>query len=262
MTKDAIDGMALRLRIDRNIGVPAYMQVAEQLKSEIVLGRLNVGGRVPPESELMEGSDLSRVTIRKALQMLENEGLVERKQGLGTFVREPINQELSEVQTITEVLLARGITPSVKVVSFGVLLPPEHVRRALGLNETTSLILAKRLYLDGNEPLALLHIYLPLSIRKHAEALRKPQLWKETTYTIWEKRAGVPIRGAAHSIRAGHADKEDAAALQIRRDDPVLILDRVTYAKDGRPLEFVSYHYHWRRFEFSVSAPRISASTP
>src|ERR1700730_11992362 len=135
-----------RLRINRDIGVPAYRQVADQLKSAILLGHLRIGRRVPAESELMNGSNLSRVTIRKALEILESEGLVERKQGLGTFVREPINQELSKVQTITEVLLARGITPRVKVISFGVVQPPDHVRIALTLDNSTRLILAKRLY--------------------------------------------------------------------------------------------------------------------
>lgn len=251
--------MTVRIKIDRGISVPAYMQVADQLRSEILAGRLEAGRRLPPESELVEGSKLSRVTIRKGLEVLESQGLVERKQGLGTFVRDPINQELSRVQTITEVLLSKGITPRIKVISFGAVRPPEIVRNALLLNENEQLLLAKRLYLNGEEPLALLHIFLPLSIRQHADVLRSEDFATETTYTIWENRVGVPIRGATHVIRAGAANKEDAAALGIKRNDPILILDRVTFAKDGRPLEFVMYHYHWQRFEFSVSAPRITS---
>ena len=80
--------------------------------------------RLPAESELIHGSNLSRVTIRKGLEVLENEGLVERKQGLGTFVKNPIRQELSRAYTITEVLLSKGIKPQIKVISFGVTQPP------------------------------------------------------------------------------------------------------------------------------------------
>jgi GntR family transcriptional regulator len=252
--------LTIRIKIDRNISVPAYQQVADYIKSQILEGKLAAGGRLPPESELMDGSKLSRVTIRKGLETLENEGLVERKQGLGTFVRHPISQELSRVQTITEVLLSKGITPRVKVISFETVQPPEVVSRALLLRENQKLLLAKRLYLNEDDPVALLHIFLPLSIRKEAEVLRSEAFSTETTYTIWE-RAGIPIAQAAHSIRAARADKEDAKALGIKRDDPVLILDRVTYAKDGRPLEFVMYHYHWQRYEFSVAVPRINSMT-
>jgi GntR family transcriptional regulator len=253
--------VTVRIKIDRNISVPAYQQVAEHIKSQILNGKLSAGGRLPPESELIHGSNLSRVTIRKGLEILENEGLVERKQGLGTFVRNPISQELSRVQTITEVLLSKGITPRVKVISFGIVRPPEVVSRALSLNGNEKLLLAKRLYLSGDDPLALLHIFLPLDFREHAEVLRNETFSNETTYTIWE-RVGIPIQGAAHSIRAARADKEDARALGVNRGDPLLILDRITYAKDGRPLEFVMYHYHWQRYEFSVAAPRINSKEP
>src|SRR5208337_2904600 len=147
--------VATRIKIDRNISVPAYQQVADHIKSQILGGKLVRGGRLPPESELMNGSNLSRVTVRKGLEILENEGLVERKQGLGTFVRNPISQELSSVQTITEVLLSRGITPRVRVVSFGVVRPPELVSRALLLSGDEKLLLAKRLYLNEDEPVAL-----------------------------------------------------------------------------------------------------------
>src|ERR1700732_2932943 len=124
----------MRIKIDRNISVPAYQQVADHIKSQILGGKLAAGGSLPPESELMDGSKLSRVTIRKGLEILENDGLVERKQGLGTFVRAPISQELSRVQTITEVLLSRGITPSVKDISLETVRPPGVVRLSLLLN--------------------------------------------------------------------------------------------------------------------------------
>ena len=250
--------MAIRIKIDRNISVPAYQQVADQIKSHILGGELAAGGRLPPESELTNGSKLSRVTIRKGLEVLENEGLVERKQGLGTFVRHPIRQELSSTRTITEVLLAKGIRPQVKVLSFDHVRPPEEVSRALSLTRNQKVIMAKRLYLSEGDPVALLYIFLPMEFREQAEVLRSETFSTETTYTIWE-RAGVPISGATHSIRAGRADKEDAKALAVQRGDPVLILDRVTYGKDGRPLEFVMYHYHWQRYEFSVDAPRINS---
>src|SRR6202043_2029538 len=188
----------MRIKIDRNISVPAYQQVADHIKSQILGGKLAAGGRLPPESELMDGSKLSRVTIRKGLEILEKEGLVERKQGLGTFVRDPINQELSRVQTITEVLLSRDITPKVKVISFEAVRPPAVVSRALLLNGSEKLLLAKRLYLNENDPVAPLHIFLPLNMREQAEVLPSQPLSTQRTYTIRET-AGIPITGPTHT---------------------------------------------------------------
>lgn len=235
--------------------MPAYQQVANHLKSLITEGKISAGGRLPAESELIEDLKLSRVTVRKGLEVLEDEGIVERKQGLGTFVRRPFSQELSNTQTITEVLMASGITPSVKVLSFKAVRPPVDVYRALGIEQGEKVLLAKRLYLNEGDPVALLNIFLPLKFKKAAEPLRHEST--ETTFTIWE-RAGIPISGATHSIRAARADYEDARELGIKRGSPVLVLDRVTFGLSGEPLEFIMYHYHWQRYAFSVSAPRIN----
>src|ERR1700721_4166385 len=213
----------MRIKIDRNISVPAYQQVADHIKSQIFGGGLAAGGRMPAESELMDGAELRRVTTRKGLEILEKEGLVERKQGLGTFVRDPINQELSRVQTITEVLLSRGITPKVKVISFEAVRPPAVVSRALLLNGNEKLLLAKRLYLNEDDPVALLHIFLPLNVREQAEVLRSEAFSTETPYTFWE-RAGIPSKEETHTIRAARADKEDAKAVGIKTDNRVLTL--------------------------------------
>lgn len=247
------------INVDRNSGIPSYVQIANHLKSEILSGRLPVGARLPPENELVDRAKLSRVTVRKGLEILENEGWVVRKQGLGTFVRSAISQELSSVQTITEVLLAKGITPRVKVLSFGAVRPPEKVRSAMRLNDKEQLLLVERLYMNGDEPIALLRTFLPLSFREEADLLRSEDAPPETTYTILEQRLGLQLKGASHSIRASKADRMAAAGLGLKVGDPVLVLDRVTYATDGRPLEYTMLHYHWQRYEFSVMVPRIAA---
>src|SRR3990167_2040435 len=104
------------LPIDRGSSVPSYMQVAEHLRARIVGGEFRRGARMPADSELVAQSGLSRVTVRQGLSILVREGWLVRKQGLGTFVRHPIDQELTSVRTITEVLLSKGITPEIEVV--------------------------------------------------------------------------------------------------------------------------------------------------
>lgn len=250
------------IKIDRTSSTPSYVQLADQLRAEIASGKIVPGGRLPTEVQLVAQSSLSRITVRRGLDLLEKEGWLVRRQGLGTFVRGAINQELTTVKSITEVLLAKGIMPRIEVLSFGAVHPPEKVRLALRLNESEQLLQAKRLYWHGDEAVALLHIYLPLSIREHADVLRSGDVATETTYTIWEQKVGVQLKGASHTIHAAKADAEDAKALRIEVGDPILVLDRITYAEDGRPLEYVMFHYHWERYEFSVMVPRISAKPP
>lgn len=246
------------MHINRDSSTPSYMQLASHLKAAILAGNFQPTNRLPTEAELIRQSGLSRITVRRSLEMLANEGWVVRRQGLGTFVRSAINQELSSVQTLGEVFTAQGIKPRIRVVSFGPVHPPEMVRSLLHLNENEQLLLANRVYLNGEEPIVLVHTYLPLSMREHADILRSPEVPTDSTFTLWEK-TGVRLKGASHVIRAAKADAEDAKALGVTVGDPVLILDRITYAEDGRPVEYNAYHYHWRRYEFSVMVPRINS---
>jgi DNA-binding GntR family transcriptional regulator len=112
------------MNIDRNSSTPSYVQVAEYLRLQILAGNYLPGSRIPAEAELIRQSKLSRVTVRKGLGLLEAGGWIVRKQGLGAFVRETINQELSSAQTITEVMVERGITPRIKMLSFAAVTPP------------------------------------------------------------------------------------------------------------------------------------------
>jgi GntR family transcriptional regulator len=245
------------MKIDKTSSTPSYLQIANLLKAEILGGRLGPGSRFPSDAELVSRFNLSRITVRKGVQILKSEGLVVRKQGLGTFVRHPISQDLTNVQTITEVLLGKGITPHVKLLSFGAVSPPDHVREALLLPDDAELLQIERLFFNKDESITRLRVFLPLALRDHADILQSEGQPTETTYTIWEKKLGMRIRGATYTLRAAKADRQDATCLGVEPGGPILVLDRVTYGDDGRPLDFAMFHYHWDRFEFVVTLPRV-----
>lgn len=249
------------LTIDRESSIPSYVQVAENLRARIVAGEFRRSARMPAESQLMAQSRLSRVTVRQGLAILEREGWLVRKQGLGTFVRHPIDQQLTSVRTITEVLLSKGITPEIEVVSFGPVVPPAKVQRELQLREGEQILLVKRLYRYQGQPLALIYIFLPLAVMREAEILRHASTPTDTTYTIWEDHLGLRLRDARHVISAEAASREDARALGIKSGAPILVLERITYGEDGRPLEYILFHYHAERYEFSAVLPRVKGKT-
>jgi GntR family transcriptional regulator len=251
-----IGAAARPMNIDRNSSTPSYVQVAEYLKLQILAGTYLPGSRLPAEAELIRQSQLSRVTVRKGLGLLEVGGWIVRKQGLGAFVRGTINQELSSAQTITEVMVEGGITPRIKMLSFAAVTPAVDVAAKLRPGANGQLLLVERLYLKKNEPIALVQTYLPLALRDHARLLTRDQLPPETTYTILEKRAGLELKEARHTIRAARADAKDAECLDLRPGDPILILERLTYGQDGSAVEYTRFHYHPDRYEFSLVLPR------
>jgi GntR family transcriptional regulator len=254
-----LDLDAADLRISRG-SVPASAQLAEALKAEIIQQRLSRGGRLPSERELIDRSGLSRVTVRAAVGILEREGWLIRRQGLGTFVADPVKQELgSGVRTVTEVLLSSGVTPRVDVLSHHVGPAPQRIAETLGLSEVLCI---RRRFSDGDEPLALVTAYLPSGLGQAVEPLlsgapdAETNYTTETTYTMWEQRLGVRIARAAHDIYAAGASAEVADALDLAVGSPVLVLERISYTDDDKPLEVVDFHYRPEKYRFSVTLPR------
>jgi GntR family transcriptional regulator len=258
-TEPRLDLPAAGLQIKRG-QTPATVQLAEQIKALILKQQLPPGARLPAERELMAESGLSRITVRAAVGTLESQGWVVRKQGLGTFVSEPLDQELSPgVRTITEVLLDQGVRPHIDVLSFGVELASPHVAQALGEPEVLTI---RRRYGDGEQPVALVTIHLPTRVIAAAEPLRSGEPATETTYTMWEQRLGVRIAQARHQIHAAGASPAVAAALEIDDGAPVLVLERVSFDHDDRPLEVVVFHYRPERYGFTVMLPRTVSGAP
>ncbi|MCV7441571.1 GntR family transcriptional regulator [Mycobacterium paraense] len=259
MSTAALDLEAADLRVRRG-SVPASTQLAEALKAAIVKQGLPRGGRLPTERELIDRTGLSRVTVRAAVGQLERQGWLVRRQGLGTFVANPVKQELgSGVRTITEVLADSGITPEVDVLSHHVGPAPQRIAEVLGIAEVLCI---NRRFRDGDLPLALMTIYFPPGLGTAVEPLisRAPDAQTahamESTYSMWEQRLGVRIARARHEIHAAGASLEVAGALGVPLGSPVLVLERTSYGDDGKPLEVVEFHYRPERYRFSVTLPR------
>jgi GntR family transcriptional regulator len=258
MTSRELDLSTVNLRVRRG-SVPASTQLAEALKGQIIAQRLPRGGRLPSERELIERSGLSRVTVRAAVGILERQGWLVRRQGLGTFVANPVRQELaSGVRTIPEVLTSSGLDPQVDVLSHEVGDAPQRIAETLGLSKVLRI---NRRFRDGDRPLALMTAYLPPGLGKAVEPLvsRAPGsragLAMESTYTVWE-RLGVHIDRATHEIHAAGASLEVAGALDLPMGSPVLVLERTSFSDSDKPVEVVEFHYRPERYRFSVTLPR------
>jgi GntR family transcriptional regulator len=241
--------------LDRNSRIPLHIQLAERLRESIIGGEYRPGDKLRTEKELGDQLGLSRVTVRSGLALLEREGWIVKRRGLGTFVCDPIEQDLSTVQTTTDVVRARGLDETVAIASFGPVVPPKHIAKALGRAVNQRLLLVEKLHEDASGPIALVRCFLPLEIEAEAELLRsQPSV---TTIALWELRLGIKVKAARHQIRAEPADGNIATRLNLKPGSPVLVLDRISYAEDGKALEYISSVYHWRRYRFSIVLPRV-----
>ncbi len=257
MMCDQLDLDAVNLRIRRG-SVPASTQLAETLKAAIVKPRVPRGGRLPSERELIDSSGLSRVTVRAAVGILERAGWLVRRHGLGTFVANPVKQELgSGVRTITEVLASSGITPQVDALSHRVIDAPPRIAETLG---PSKVLCINRRFAMGTCP-GLAYGLLPAWVgqsRRTVDIQGAPGAETihamESTYTMWEQRLGVRIAHAKHEIHAAGASVEVAGALDLPLGAPVLVLERISYTHDDRPIEVV--------IPLSSRAVRVSVTLP
>ncbi len=241
--------------LDRKSRIPLHVQLADRIRESIIGGEYRAGEKLSTEKELGDRLGLSRVTVRSSLAVLEREGWIVKRRGLGTFVCDRIEQDLTSIQTTAEVLHAHGVSPAVRIVSFGRVVPPKHVAKALGRAVNQRLLQIEKLHHDANGPVGLVRCFLPVEIEAEAELLRaQPAV---TTLTIWERKLGITVKAARHQIHAEPADEKVASVLDLEPGTPVLVLDRISYADDGKALEYISSIYHWGRYQFSIVLPRV-----
>lgn len=244
------------MAIERKNPVPLYRQIADDIRLKIQSAIYHPGACIPSEAELMNSYKVGRITVRQAISILLREGQVVTHQGKGTFVTSKrIEQELLDLKSITEVLLSKGVEPTIKVLDHKILIPPVRVRSELQLGEDEKVVKFKRLYLVRHSPLSLVYIYLPLQFAEIAEPLQKEKPPTETTYTIFE-RNGILLQEARHAIRATPANQDEAKWLKVHIGTPILTVERTTFSKENRPLEYILFHYRADKFEFSARLPR------
>src|SRR5699024_6188427 len=146
-----------------------YFRLKEQIKSEIERGEYETDGPIPSENKLIEYFGVSRTTVRKAIDVLINEGILFSIQGRGTFVRSKFSQGLIKLTSCTEDIRDKGKNPSVQVVNNKVCLPNELTQGKLNLvNDENIFYLERIMYADKN-PINKTKSHIPVSLFKGIE---------------------------------------------------------------------------------------------
>ncbi len=231
---------------------PRYQQLSRYIAGLINSGDLTTDDQLPSERELADVSGVSRVTVRKAIGELALAGLIEQKQGAGSFVRGPgerFEQSLSSLVSFTENLQARGIKSSSETLLKGLFRPTPTETTVLGLSRVQQVARVHRLRSGDGVPMALEHSSLPDDI------LPRPEKLEVSLYDLLRKRDSAPTR-AIQRVSAVNATGPVAELLKMAEGTAVLQIERTGYLASGRPIEFTSGVYRSDIYDF-VSELRL-----
>jgi len=224
------------------------------LRDRIVGGELAPGSRLPGEPALATEHAVSRVTVRRALDLLETEGLVRRKPGSGTFVHDTreVRPIVADLSNVLSHLIEMGRRTDVKLLSFGYVTPSESIAESLGLKPGERVQRSVRVRLIDGAPFSYLTTHVPewLGLTySEAELATRPLL-------ELIERSGVTTERAAQAISATLAGPEAAQALGLEIGSPLLALTRVVYESSGRGVEHLHALYRPDRYAFHMDLVR------
>ncbi|WP_298853129.1 GntR family transcriptional regulator [uncultured Ruegeria sp.] len=232
---------------------PRYVQLRQRLEQGIEDGILAPNSSLPPEREIAELTDLSRVTVRKAIQELVRKGAIEQRQGSGSFVREPVakvEQSLSHLTSFTEDMERRGLNTTSTWLERGIFLPSPEEMMALGLSANEQVARIHRLRQAGGRPMALERAALPLDI------LPNPTEVTGSLYSVLEQTGFRPVR-AIQKISAINLEAPEAELLDVAEGTAGLRIQRTSYLESGRVAELTRSIYRGDAYDF-VAELRLS----
>lgn len=236
-----------------------YLEVADTLRSRLAAGDLGAGGALPGEVALAAQLGVSRVTVRRALELLRAEGLVTSRQGAGWFAAvDPVRQPLGRVTTIEAAIEEAGARPERRILSFGFEPVPAAVAGALGLRRGDDALRVRRLELADGVPFALVTVWVPGDL---GADLSRADVAHSPFFHLLPLR-GVDLGGATQYIDADAATRDDARVLGVATGAPVLVLRRVTRTRGGRPVLHSEHRYPAGRTAFEIEYPSVGFADP
>lgn len=230
-----------------------YREIARDLSIQIIDGAFDEGGMLPPEEQLSRTYGVSRGTVRNALVLLARQGAIAPRRGSGWLVRTTAqSQRLSEMRSFAQWARSRGMEPGGRVVSQRRRAPTAlELRQLRGGSRAGDVLEVVRLRLLNRRVVMLERTAYPAWIAPMIEALSPEE---SSVVGALEEHHGVRMVHGEHSIDAIAASSEDARLLEVRRSSPLLRVNRVSYAADGRAIEAGDDRYLADTMSFQVQA--------
>ncbi|WP_273807373.1 MULTISPECIES: GntR family transcriptional regulator [unclassified Pseudomonas] len=231
--------------------LPLYQRLRDQLAEQIANNRWRPGEAIPTEAALSAEYQLSTGTVRKAIDALVSEGILERQQGRGTFIRRAQFQSslfrFFRFQTVS----GERQVPESRILSIEPVVAPSAVAQALGLPADALVIRIVRVRLLDVKPVLAEEIWLP---RQRFQALLEIDLGREgpLLYPIYEEVCGQVVASAEETLTAESVNDVHARLLQVAVNSPVIVIERLARDYAGSPLEWRRSRGHAEHFRYRV----------
>jgi len=237
------------LRPDESLSTPLYLQLARSLESAINAGQWRAEEALPSERNLSEYLGLSRVTARKALEVLLDQGMIHRIQGSGTFITPRLEQPLSRLSSFSEMLRLKGFTPSSVWLEREISLPTHEEVIRLGLSPTEKVVRMKRLRKADGVVMAIEQSTLP------ARLMGDPSTVGDSLYAHLDA-IGRPVIRALQHVQAVNASAQEAALVGIKPGTAMLLMTRIGYLEDNTAIELTDTYCRNDYYDFVAELRR------
>lgn len=237
-----------RTPLSRENATSLYEQIAARLLEEMEAGLYEPSGRLPSEAEIGERFEVSRVTVRLALDKLVHEGAVVRKQGKGSYVAgRQVRHGLDTLRSFHESLKLQGLKATMQLLEKRVVSLPDDVRQRFA--PAAKGLFLQRLHLVDGEPVALGESYLPYKLHTFSwnEMERQP------AYSLLTDKMGEAPARSDIAIRAQAADERLASALKVAVGEALLVMRRTSYFAGGACGDHTHFYVRPERYEFTMS---------
>lgn len=236
---------------------PRYMIIKNDLKSKIETGEYQPGAKLPSETELVNIYHVSRITVRSAIDALYQDGLIQKKQGKRSYVKN-ISQshDMTMLQSYTEEIIQHGMTPSRKVLTSELRLPTLTEQQTLCIDKISPVFYLERVIYADNQPLCYTKTTLPYFLFQDIENIDFSLC---SLYDKIENQYHIKIHSSTLRLKAVGANRQVAQLLDIEKDMPVLLTSAVTYGEINEnllPIEMFSTYYLTDRFEYTMTHQR------
>src|SRR5262245_52830896 len=234
------------LREPGQSGMPLYLRLKKTIEDAVRRGIIGPGDALPSERDIAARADISRVTVRKAVQDLVKGGVLVQRHGSGTFVAprmERVEQSLSRLTSFTEDMARRGMTVRSEWLDRGVYPPSPDEMMVLGLSSNELVARLARLRIANDTPLAIERASLSATV------LPDPDTVTSSLYLALQRTGNRPVR-AVQRISAANLGEADARLLEVPASSAGLHIERISYLATGRVIEFTRSIYRGDAYDF------------
>jgi GntR family transcriptional regulator len=237
-------------------GVPKYIQISNWLMEMIQKGRYAIHEKLPSESKLSQLFRVNRNTVRQAISDLVAKGLVQKKNGVGSFVIartfQPVKYTLQHISSFTDDMMRMGILPQTKLIHKSVVGAPSDVAEKLMLGKEKMVILTERLRFGNRIPLVIERSYLPYKEYKEILKMRLTG----SLYHLLTRKFRVELYRSLQTFRAIALSGKDAKLLGLPPRSPGIFLESVIYDSKNIPVEVLHAFHRGDKYIFEVESGR------